>query len=255
MRDTDIGAPFELGYTDCTPLLDASLCAAAISKLPPWRAKKAEAVRQPRDRALVTGAGLLFRHMLLQAGVPRQQLDTCISVAQGKPALRPFHPSESSGTDTAKAFSVSENGSNAFPNQVPGFNLSHSGRYAACIVGAGMCGIDIEQIKEKGNFSRVAERFFCENERIYLKSEETSEAFYKIWTLKESYMKYTGMGFALVPGKIHSDIKQRRVWADELPEAQFSWFVRRDAVLCACIDTNASMAEPCFYDINRLLDT
>ena len=254
MKDMDVSALFELGYTDCTPLLDAPLCAAAIAKLPPWRAEKAEAVRQPRDRALVTGAGLLFRHMLLQAGVPRQQLDTCISGAQGKPALRPFHTFESSSTDTAKAFSASVSGSSAFSEQVPGFNLSHSGRYAACIVGAGVCGIDIEQIKEKREFTCIAERFFCENEKTYLKSEETSEAFYKIWTLKESYMKYTGTGFALAPGKIHSDIKQRRVWADGLPEAQFSWFVRRDAVFCACIDTNASVAEPRYYEISRLLD-
>ncbi len=75
------------------------------------------------------------------------------------------------------------------------FNLSHSGKYAFCVCGTEKVGCDIEQIK---NFNeRVVERFFCEKERAVLKqSDDASAVFTKLWTLKESALKFSGAGIS-----------------------------------------------------------
>ncbi len=72
------------------------------------------------------------------------------------------------------------------------FSLSHAGNYAVCIWDTKPCGADIEEIKEcKLN---IAERFFHDNEKAMVIDEYT---FYKYWTLKEAFMKITGLGMSL----------------------------------------------------------
>ena len=78
------------------------------------------------------------------------------------------------------------------------FNLSHAGDYAVCAVGGAALGCDIEQIR-KYNMS-VARRFFCERETRLLEAAVTPEAqedlFFRLWTLKESYLKAVGSGLS-----------------------------------------------------------
>ena len=72
------------------------------------------------------------------------------------------------------------------------FSLSHSGDYSICAVGKSPVGADIEAI---GNDKeRIAERFFAKEEQGFIKD---SESFYRIWTLKESFMKAVGLGMKL----------------------------------------------------------
>ena len=75
------------------------------------------------------------------------------------------------------------------------FNLSHSGEMAICAASYKAVGCDIERIKEAP--LKVAERFFCNEEVQYLNSVEEgmkTEAFFRLWTIKESYIKMTGKG-------------------------------------------------------------
>ena len=65
-------------------------------------------------------------------------------------------------------------------------NLSHSGERSMCIVSPCVCGCDVERIREVDG--RIAERFFA-------KGEEGD--FFRLWTLKESFIKCTGLGFRL----------------------------------------------------------
>ena len=47
---------------------------------------------------------------------------------------------------------------------------------------------------------KVAERFFSEAEQRYLSQysgEEKNKEFYRLWTMKESYMKMTGEGLGM----------------------------------------------------------
>lgn len=79
------------------------------------------------------------------------------------------------------------------------FNISHSCNYVVIAVSKNRIGIDIEKIKKKD--MAIAKRFFTNNEYKYILSQATENdkaiAFYKIWTLKESYVKAVGKGLKI----------------------------------------------------------
>lgn len=77
------------------------------------------------------------------------------------------------------------------------YNFSHSGEYALCTIALGESaqkhlGCDLEQIGKA--HQEVAKRYFCleEFEKI-----QNAEDFYRIWVLKESFMKATRQGMKL----------------------------------------------------------
>lgn len=71
------------------------------------------------------------------------------------------------------------------------FSLSHSGDYAVIAVSNKEVGIDVEKVKEP-NY-KVAEKVFTEIERKTFLTGD-AEGFFKVWTMKESYLKYCGLG-------------------------------------------------------------
>ena len=79
------------------------------------------------------------------------------------------------------------------------FNLSHGGEMAMCAAGEIDIGCDIEKISEIN--LGVAKKFFKKTEYEYITSFKTKteqqKAFFKIWTLKESYIKCTGLGLGI----------------------------------------------------------
>ena len=90
---------------------------------------------------------------------------------------------------------LNEFGKPSFKNSSYHFNTSHSGHYALCVISYVEVGCDIEEVKEFK--PRVAERFFTNKENLYLEvAPDKNDMFYRIWTLKESYMKCIGKGFA-----------------------------------------------------------
>lgn len=81
------------------------------------------------------------------------------------------------------------------------FNLSHTGNYAVLGVSDHTIGIDIEH-PHNLRYDRVAARCFHPRERDYLGSaSDSQDAFFIIWTLKESYLKAEGCGFAMSPAR------------------------------------------------------
>ena len=77
------------------------------------------------------------------------------------------------------------------------FSLSHTKSHIAIALHDKPIGIDIENTR-KCNLN-LAKRYFHQEEYIYLSSlpkEEQDEAFTKIWTLKEAFVKCTGEGIA-----------------------------------------------------------
>ncbi len=75
-------------------------------------------------------------------------------------------------------------------------NLSHSGNYAICVASDHSVGCDIEQINPSVNL-KLARRFFTEGEADFVSASDNSvETFFRLWTLKESFMKCLGQGFA-----------------------------------------------------------
>lgn len=81
------------------------------------------------------------------------------------------------------------------------FNLSHTRDIVACVFAVDrIIGVDVEAIDAKCEIFAIAERFFSEAERSYLRRFNGSDAverFFKIWTLKEAYIKARGLGLSL----------------------------------------------------------
>lgn len=79
----------------------------------------------------------------------------------------------------------------------PFFNLSHSGSKVVLLVGDQELGVDIEQITPYSQL--VAQRVFTDCELAWLNTRQSDEAFFRLWTGKESIMKASGKGFSLLP--------------------------------------------------------
>lgn len=89
--------------------------------------------------------------------------------------------------------SFGEKGKPFFKSSDTHFSISHSEGLWACLIGPSCCGLDVQYIKPC-NYNKIAGRFFSEKETAYI-SEKGLDAFYKIWTRREAYAKYTGEGF------------------------------------------------------------
>lgn len=92
----------------------------------------------------------------------------------------------------------------------PYFSISHSGDRACVALAQAPVGLDYQKMVQKRDLPAIAARYFSKEEcRAYHKApcRKRLSYFYRIWTLKESYLKYTGEGmrrplqsFSLVPG-------------------------------------------------------
>lgn len=71
------------------------------------------------------------------------------------------------------------------------YSISHSGKYVTCAISNKMVGIDIQKHIEK--FEEIIS-FFSTSEKEYLASISLHrlliKEFFKIWTVKESYVKF-----------------------------------------------------------------
>lgn len=75
------------------------------------------------------------------------------------------------------------------------FSVSHSGDYWMCAFGAQPVGLDLQN-NRPCRAEALARRFFHTAEVEYLERKGFSlEAFYRIWTAKESFVKWSGRGF------------------------------------------------------------
>ena len=77
------------------------------------------------------------------------------------------------------------------------FNLSHSGKIVLCAISDMEVGVDVEYIDREIDLN-IAKHFFYNGEyESIMNCKNSSEEFFKYWVLKESYMKYTGLGMNL----------------------------------------------------------
>jgi len=140
--------------------------------LGPERIAALSRLRKKKDRSRCTGAGLLLAYVI-KKHAPEQAVPPLTAAdVNGKPYLP------------------------ALPEFQ--FNISHSGRWVICGAGNKPLGVDIESIQR--DISAVARRFFSPDELASLHGlpqDRQQAALIEIWTLKESYMKATGLGLRL----------------------------------------------------------
>ena len=73
------------------------------------------------------------------------------------------------------------------------FNISHSCGFVICATDSESLGIDVEKLRPIPNRDRLASRFFCEEEKEFIKNHaDPNLAFLRIWTKKEAFLKYLG---------------------------------------------------------------
>lgn len=120
------------------------------------------------------------------------------------------------------------------------FNLSHSGDYVCCALGTEPVGIDIQ--KHTALRKKVAERFFTKEENRLLEEKESSERerlFFRIWSIRESYVKLTGKGLKKF-SDFEIDWEQNRIipFAGKEKESP-AWFEEKELVpgyaCCLCM--------------------
>ena len=141
------------------------------AELSKGRQCKVDNMRQKKGKLLSLGAGMLIDKGLKEYGLREAK----VRIATG------------------------ENGKPYFPDYPDiYFNVSHSEKMVLAVFSDTEIGCDIEQIAPiKMN---IAKRFFCPSEYEFImqqEKEKRTETFYRFWTLKESFMKATGLGMKL----------------------------------------------------------
>ncbi|HBU83773.1 MAG TPA: phosphopantetheine-protein transferase [Paenibacillus sp.] len=136
------------------------------------------------------------------------------------------------------------------------FNVSHSGDWIALISGGDTdLGVDVEKISPID--MKIAERFFSMTESQFLAAEPAEiqlETFYRLWTLKESYIKAVGMGLSMPLDSFSMIRNADGHWHS--PEAASHPFLsmRLDHgyMLAACSAGEGLPAQPDFITIEEL---
>lgn len=148
------------GLLDVTFLENKEVFEEHYRKIPDFRKNKVNKIRTVNGKTLSMGVWILFQQMKEEYGIDEQAT----------------------------------------------YNFSHSGRYALCSLADREnvdveVGCDVERIAKLR--LEVAKRFFCEAENKFVQTKKTEEeqveAFYRMWVLKESFIKATreGMGMDL----------------------------------------------------------
>ncbi len=129
-----------------------------------------------------------------------------------------------------------DNGKPYIHNSPLHFNLSHSGDYVFCLCGTERVGCDIQKQCEYRD--KVAKRFFTEKEYGYLcGSKEKELDFTRIWTMKESILKFRGDGISggLDSFDFSAFVKKDKFQAFGL---EFTISVKGEYVMCVCSETD-----------------
>lgn len=157
---------------DTDDLKDESRFLRLYLSMPEYRRRKIDAMRFDKDKRLSLGVGLLLSRALRDWGIDCPEPEIGYSIHQ-KPFLTQF------------------------PNLH--FNLSHSEERVMCAISDCEIGCDVELVTPID--LNIAKKFFfaSEFESIANHPDGTSryDIFFRFWTLKESFMKVTGLGFYL----------------------------------------------------------
>ena len=157
-----------------TGILEASeTFARYYEKMRPERRERVDRMRFDTGKRLCLGAGIVMEAALAYAGCQDRKI---VITPQGKPTVEGCY-----------------------------FNLSDAGEVAVCAVSDREVGIDIERPRELKD--ALIERAFTPAE--IRAADGDRDFFIRLWTIKESVMKWYGLGLSLMPE--HIDIVEDRV--------------------------------------------
>ena len=200
----------------------------------PVRCKKAERLKGIGAKAASLGAGMLLQKVALDVMDRTENTeilfleeDELLAVLQARMLSEQTSP-------FSFFYEYGEQGKPQIVNFPKKFNLSHSGDYVVCGVSNGEVGVDIQKwvpYKE-----RTAERFFAKEEWELLQEKdepERTELFYRLWSRKEAYGKYTGQGIGSAVGE---DFSNEQKW-QERQICFREWILEDGYSLAVCYGT------------------
>ena len=171
-------------YADTKVFSDDSFFNKMYNTVSAERQAKIDRLQQKADKQLSLAAEVLIKKALLELGI--SDCEICHN-QNGKPFVK--------------------NSEDIF------VSLSHSSERVMCAVSSLPVGCDVEK-SETANFE-IAKRFFCNSEYEAIAKKETPEEqnklFFRLWTLKESFIKATGLGKKLNLNSFCFDIKDREI--------------------------------------------
>ena len=156
--------PISLYLFRVTAFENPSVFIKAYHRIDEDRQKRVDRYAKEEDKFLALGAGLLIRFLRKQFGIEE---DLCYN-------------------EWGKAY---------FPSRKICFNLSHSGEYVALAVSEQEVGVDIQKQGEVRE--AIFPKVFTEQEiQGYQSAEDKTDYFFSLWSEKESYLKYVGVGLS-----------------------------------------------------------
>lgn len=158
---------------------DDNLFNKRLSELSMFRRNKTLRYRYRKDQNLSIGVGMLLDHCLGKLGIREKHVNYVLG-ENGKPAFEC-------------------NDDNVYTLRNIRFNVSHSGNMAICSWGTDPVGVDIEQIDYKQAESIPYNMLASEEVKylLALPEYERIDVFYRLWTLKESFVKAIGGGLSI----------------------------------------------------------
>lgn len=173
---------------DTRSLQDERVFAEGYRRASAVRREKIDRYLFRKDKLLSLGAELLLQHCLWEHGIRQYQI---AYQEYGKPYLQNCVYRENFCDAGVPLF----------------FNLSHAGERVMCAIADGEIGCDVEKVTEPD--LEIARRFYAPEEYEQIEKAQTEKAqrdlFFRFWTLKESYMKATGLGMAMAPESFRVD--------------------------------------------------
>ena len=145
----------------------------ALTQVDPARRTAAAQIKDPKKRAQSLAAGLLVQHAARErlGDAAPAGIYEIVTGEKGKPYFKDFPDLH--------------------------FSISHSGQMVLVALSDRVVGADIQEWKELK--ADIAGRFFHPKETAYLRglpASASEKAFFDLWCLKESYIKYTGEGLS-----------------------------------------------------------
>ncbi len=206
------------------------------------RLQRAMRYRQDDDKARCLLAERLLRQAFSKQGIAKSQQQMGKNEF-GKPVLLSYKKSSETYSEKG-AEQCADTAQQTCHFNVSHFNISHSGEWVVCALDNKPIGIDVEQMSKQRTLDIANnggyDKLFTKMEKDYLTNSQNNhpknnlsnnlhdtitERFYRLWTLKESYLKAIGTGLSQSLQSFSIEVinaHEARLWlADKL---QTDWY-------------------------------
>lgn len=140
------------------------------------------------------------------------------------------------------------------------FNCSHSDTGVLVAFDNLPIGIDMEKMKHLSSIDAISEIVFGQSERHHLSAcppGHRLELFYKMWTIKESYVKLLGTGFNVNPDQIKINSENKNVSTvseDAYPNAHYVCWRQQEYIFSIASSKQIPHTQINHISINELAD-